>query len=98
MATEEELLKREQALLKKARTTATVFGILAIVALIAFVYAFFQGAAAEKAALAVINCERNTAEAEARADLANKKVEQLTIELQIAKEVADDANNSNKKK
>jgi len=73
MKTEEELLQREKVLLKKARTTATVFGILAVVALISFVYAFFQGAAAEKAALAVINCERNNAEAEARADVAQQK-------------------------
>src|SRR6185295_10137368 len=34
--------------LQRARTTATVFGVLAIVALIAFVYAFFQQTAANR--------------------------------------------------
>lgn len=52
MTEHEELLqlreeKKQQ--LKRARINAATFGVLAIVALIAFVYAFFQQTAANKA-------------------------------------------------
>ena len=102
MATEEELLKVERAQTKRARTTAVVFGILAITAQISLTYAYFQHAALEKVkiktSIEIESCQVKVAEAEARADAANKKVEQLMIEAQIAWEVAEDANKSNKKK
>ena len=102
MKTEEELKAIEQKQIKNARKVAATYGTLAIVALISIVYAFFQQAAAERAKIELtqelVICQKISAEAEAREAQANKKVEQLMIDAQIAREVAEDANKSIKKK
>ena len=48
MKTQEEIDEIARLQLKRARTTATVFGALAIIALIAFVYAFILDEKVEK--------------------------------------------------
>ncbi|HRI77986.1 MAG TPA: hypothetical protein PLR06_00495 [Cyclobacteriaceae bacterium] len=90
MKTEEELKEIEKLQMKRARTTATVFGMLAITALILIVYAFFQSAAAERekleATFELEKCQKRVEEAEAQVVIANKKLEQMTVDALIEKE------------
>ena len=91
MKTEEELLAIEKKQIKRGRTTAAVFGVLAIAALISFVYAFFQHEMAARikfeTSAQLELCQKLAEEAEARADLANKKLEQFIIDAAISNEV-----------
>jgi hypothetical protein len=53
MSAEEELKQFKRASLKRAKQTAIIFSVCAIAALIALTYAFFQNAAAQRAAMQV---------------------------------------------
>ncbi|HRI79702.1 MAG TPA: High-affnity carbon uptake protein Hat/HatR, partial [Cyclobacteriaceae bacterium] len=74
--------------LQRARTTATVFGVLAIIALIAFVYAFFQSAAAERARILAVQNEAKAVAAQKEADANAKKA---TEQAEIARQEAERA-------
>ncbi len=78
MTTEEELIdlhkkfeEREKRVKSEKRTTAIVFGILAIVAHIALVYAFFQQTAAVRAR---IEAERDKIVAEGQVAVMKKQI------------------------
>ena len=103
--TEQRIKELEQKRrLERARTTALVFGILAIVALIAFVYAFFQQTAANRARIQAQENEKvaieqraladkNAALAKAEAERANKEAEAARIaneQAQIARKDAEE--------
>lgn len=77
---------------RKARTTATVFGALAVVALIAVVYAFLQNAAtakamyfAEQSMIESRECAKRAEKAELEAHKAQRMAEEQT---EIAREMA----------
>src|SRR6478609_2556740 len=87
--TEQRIKELEQKRrLQRARTTATVFGTLAIVALIAFVYAFFQQTAANKAR---IQAEQSAAAAIAAQKLADENAKRATAEAERANKEAEAA-------
>lgn len=101
MTEHEELLQlreEKKQWLKRAKITAYTFGILAIVALIAFVYAFFQQTAANKAR---VEAELNAKAAiEARA-VADESVLEFQAIAKRQTEIADSlrqASQSNTKK
>ncbi len=95
--TEQRIKELEQKRkLQRARVTAIVFGTLAGVALIAFVYAFVQQAEANRQAdLAKANEQRaneNAIKATEEADRANKAAERAQLAEADAKEQARQAN------
>ncbi len=57
----------------RARWTAIVFGALASLTLIAFVYAFVQRAEAQRQAALLIECERNSAELVKELEVINRE-------------------------
>ncbi len=106
--TEQRIKELEQKRrLERARTTALVFGILAIAALIAFVYAFFQQTAANRArveaelnAKAAIEAraiaDKNAELAKAEAERANKEAEAARIANEAAQVARADAEDKRK--
>jgi hypothetical protein len=94
--TETELRKQVEGLqksrLQQARRCATMFGIISILALISFVYGFVQHAEgqrlseqAEQERQQAIVARDEALRQVGEAELAMKKLEQLTIELEICK-------------
>jgi hypothetical protein len=77
----------EQAL-KQARKTATVFGILAVVALVSLVYAFFMRTEANKVRVLY---EVGLLEYKQRAEKAEKELENQKKQLETALQQAKDA-------
>jgi hypothetical protein len=95
-ASETELRKQVEELQKsrvqQARRWATMFGIISILALISFVYGFVQhteaqrmSEQAEKEKREAIIARDEALRQVGEAELAMKKLEQLTIELEICK-------------
>lgn len=92
--TEQRIKELEQKRrLQRARTTATVFGVLAIVALMALVYAFVQQVAATRNAEEAI---RQKELADQNAEQARKSAEEARIQEGIAKEQRAAAEKSEK--
>ena len=103
MNAEEEFKNYKQNALRRNRINAAIFGVLAIICLVALVYALIQNASAiktEKIALANMEiCNEQLAAKEMELGVALQKLEQALIETNIAKATAEDcAKNSNKKK
>ena len=69
---------QKEVMLKRARTTAITFGILATVGLIAFVYAFFQQTEAKKAAI----------EYQAKIEMFTKQLQEAEVRAQNAEAAA----------
>ncbi len=101
MTDHEELLqlreeKKQQ--LKRARINALTFGVLAIIALIAFVYAFFQQTAANKAKVEAELNAKAAIEARAIADQNAAKFEALANrQTQIADSIRQVCQSNSKK-
>jgi WD40 repeat protein len=106
--TEQRIKELEQKRrLERARTTALVFGILAIVALIAFVYAFFQQTAATRAKVqaetnaqaaieAKAEADKNAIEAQRQAEIAKQEAERARIANEAAQVARADAEEKRK--
>lgn len=91
--TEQRIKELEQKRrLQRARTTATIFGVLAIVALIALVYAFFQQTAAVRAQL---EAEKSAAAAIAAQKVADANAERANLEADRANKAAEEARIAN---
>ena len=107
MKTEEEFdeykLLFEKKYVQKARATAMVFGVLAMTALIALVYAFFQQTAANKARFdAVVQLEASQTEIKELetklADAVRNAERQAALATRAQKRAEEDCKKSNNRK
>lgn len=90
---EQYKLEYEKKMVKRARKTATVFGVLAVTALISLVYAFFQNAESQRtrlmAEMQLTECNRNEKNLRDEMDRLEVKVSQLTEERNAALKEAE---------
>lgn len=90
---EQYKIEYEKKMVKRARKTATVFGVLAITALIALVFAFFQNAESQRtrvmAEMSASECKQNEKKLREEIGRLEENVSQMTNTVNAALKEAE---------